>query len=192
MPHSKIPKVAISVVLLFLTASVACAVEDDFSPVQKIASNYFRVYSALPVDEANLAQKLNISPAERILVGDALAGTKPSSVGLAGMLDTLFLRVSDILNIHIYSFTSTIKICRDYNQLKDIYYGFFNADLNQYSFYVFNLNTIYIPLEYFTKEILGHEIAHAIINQYFVVQPPVKIQEILAGYVEYQLRKKPE
>jgi len=36
---------------------------------------------------------------------------------------------------------------------------------------------------------LGHEIGHAVISNYFVVQPPIRIQEVLAGYVEYQLRK---
>lgn len=33
---------------------------------------------------------------------------------------------------------------------------------------------------------------HALMSHYFVVQPSVKIQEVLAGYVEYQLRKSKE
>ena len=37
---------------------------------------------------------------------------------------------------------------------------------------------------------IAHEIAHAIINHYFVVPPSVKMQEILSGYVEYSLNKK--
>jgi hypothetical protein len=37
--------------------------------------------------------------------------------------------------------------------------------------------------------VLGHEIAHAIMSHYFVVLPSEKIQEVLAGFVEYQLRK---
>jgi hypothetical protein len=37
---------------------------------------------------------------------------------------------------------------------------------------------------------LGHEIAHAIISSFFIVPPPEKIQEVLAGYVDYSLLKK--
>jgi len=57
------------------------------------------------------------------------------------------------------------------------------------SFYVNDISAIYISGENFRREILGHEIAHAIINHYFVVSPPIKVQEILAKYIEYQLRK---
>jgi hypothetical protein len=32
--------------------------------------------------------------------------------------------------------------------------------------------------------------AHALISNYFVVAPPPKVQEILAGYVEYSVRKR--
>ena len=38
-------------------------------------------------------------------------------------------------------------------------------------------------------KVLGHEIGHAVISHYFVVLPSVKVQEVLAVYVEYQLRK---
>ena len=51
------------------------------------------------------------------------------------------------------------------------------------------MNTIYASAENFKIGVIGHEIAHAVISHYFVVQPSVKIQEVLAGYVEYQLRK---
>jgi hypothetical protein len=57
------------------------------------------------------------------------------------------------------------------------------------SFYVYDLNTIYVSAGSFKREVLGHEIAHAVISHYFVVQPPMKAQEVLAGYVEYQLRE---
>ena len=106
------------------------------------------------------------------------------------MVDTLFLRICDLLDMHLYSYRGNIKICRDYNQLSQIYRNLFNADLKgTRSFYTYDLNTIYISPESFQLGILGHEIAHAIISHYFVVQPPVKVAEVLAGYVEYQLRK---
>jgi hypothetical protein len=74
--------------------------------------------------------------------------------------------------------------------LAGIYRRLFDRDLGEVkSFYVYELNTIYTSAENFRRGIIGHEIGHAIMSHYFVVQPPVKIQEVLAGYVEYQLRK---
>ena len=184
----KIHKFTIAALFLFLSLGTLYAVEDGFGQARKIEGEHFTAFLALPLDEASLARKLNISSAEGIIIGGATA--EGSHLGLASMLDTLFLQVSDILDMHIYSYTGTIKVCRDYSQLKEIYSNLFNTTLNnRYSFYVAGLNTVYISPESFTKEILGHEIAHAIISRYFVVQPPVKIQEVLAGYVEYQLRR---
>jgi len=62
-------------------------------------------------------------------------------------------------------------------------------DFRERSFYVFDSNTIFISYQDLTLGMLGHEIAHAVISGYFVVPPPDKVQEVLAGYVEYSLRK---
>jgi hypothetical protein len=51
-------------------------------------------------------------------------------------------------------------------------------------------NTIYLSFNEMTLGIISHEMAHAIISNYFVTPPSPKIQEILSGYVEYSIRKK--
>ena len=105
-------------------------------------------------------------------------------------LDTLFLRVGDILDMNLYSFHGNIKICNDLLGLKNIYSNLFGADLgDRISFYASEVNTIYISGANFERGVLGHEIAHALICRYFFVPPSIKIQELLAMYVEYQLRK---
>ena len=38
------------------------------------------------------------------------------------------------------------------------------------------------------KGILMHEMSHAIISRFFPVPAPVKVQEVLAMYVEYNLQ----
>src|SRR3989338_5912984 len=97
---------------------------------------------------------------------------------------------SDIMDMHLYSLQVNIKLCRDDAQLNSIYNNLFKASLGgRRSFYVFSFNTIYISIEGFSKEIIGHEMAHAIICHYFAVPPPVKIQEVLAMYVEHNLRR---
>jgi len=109
---------------------------------------------------------------------------------LADMLDTLFAQVCTILDMQLYSFKGIIKICRDSSQLNYIYHQIFNDDPRNMtrSFYAFINNTIYTSPENFILGVIGHEMGHAIISHYFVILPLVKIQELLAAYVEYQLR----
>lgn len=175
------------VTFLFLLNTAVCfGVEDGFGPAQRIKGGYFDIYYKQETRISDLVQQLNITPSDRVLAGEGAV----SATGLAGMLDTLFLRVSDILDMHLYSLRSNIKISPDYSHLRGVYRNLFNRDLDQmHSFYVHELNTVYILEENFRREILGHEIAHVIISHYFVVQPPVKVAEVLSGYVEYQLRK---
>jgi hypothetical protein len=191
MPASRIFKttvISIAAVLFALNASFAF--DDGFGPAKKIQSSHFTVYYSPQIDTTTLAQRLNIGPADEILAGKTSKRTNASSGQLAEMLDTLFTRVCDILDMQLYSYTGNIKVCQDYNQLSQIYRNIFGHDLgNRKSFYVNELNTVYISADSFQRGILGHEIAHAVISHYFVVLPSVKIQEVLAGYVEYQLRK---
>lgn len=173
------------VLFLSLSAGYSIAGEDDgFGAARKIESRHFTIYYAPQLDPEALARSLDIRPSERIISG----GTYQN--GLAGMVDTLFAQACDILDMQLYSYHGTIKICRDVKQVNSIYRSLFDKDLpKSHSFYLYNTNTIYISAENFKREVLGHEIGHAIISHYFVVSPSVKIQEVLAVFVEYQLRK---
>ncbi len=177
--------------IAFLALGISFAREDDgFGQAKKMQSSHFAFYYSPQVDTAALTQQLNIRPADEILAGKKSAGGSQSPEQLTAMLDTLFMRVCDILDMQVYSYTGNIKVCQDHNQLSQVYRNIFGSELrDRKSFYVNELNTIYICPESFQREILGHEMAHAIICHYFVVFTPVKVQEVLAGYVEYQLRK---
>ena len=193
MPRSKIFNIAV-IILIFMAVGNAYGYEDGFGQAKKLQTKQFTVYYAPQLDTSVLAQGLKISFSDKILAG---ADPKLSSSGdqpeLSEALDILFLSVCNILDMNLYSFQGTIKICLDTNQLNNIYTNLFNSSLGgRFSFYASELNTIYISQEHFQREVLGHEIAHAIMSRYLVVQPPVKASEVLAGYVEYQLRKTPE
>ncbi len=178
--------IIIGIILFFLSLSFAYGLDDGFGQARKTEGKYFSVYYAPQLDTSNLAQQLNVTATDKMLVGSPSGG----STDLADMVDTLFLRASDILDMHLYSFQGKIKICRDYSHLSEVYSNIFNSDFKgMLSFFIYELNTIYVSSESFQRGIIGHEIAHALISHYFVVQPPVKVAEVLAGYVEYQLRK---
>lgn len=195
MPKPRFCSIIIFVFLLVFTCclSRACAFDDGFGSARSQEGKYFTVYYSAQLDPVELAQKLNVSTADRILTSGSTekwgSDAQYERESLAGMLDTFFEQVSDVLDMHIYSFKGNIKVCRDYTHLKSIYEELFGKELSSFALFVGDLNTIYISPEHFERNVLGHEIAHAIISRYFAVPPPVKISEVLAGYVEYQLRK---
>jgi len=169
---------------------LSLAYEDGFGNAKKLESKHFSIYYSAQLDIGSLSEALNIRASDEVLTGKPLTNNSPYKAEFTDMLDTLFRRICDILDMPLYNFHADIKICLDQSQLSQIYINLFEKSLyQQKSFYVYSLNTIYISADNFTPEILGHEIAHALIGHYFVVLPSVKIQEVLAGYVEYQLRK---
>lgn len=182
----KIYKIAVIFVIAFLLEiNTSFAADDGFGSAKKIEGKYFTVYCSPQLEISSLLQKLNVSPSDNLLVGRPLG----QALGLADMLDVLFLQACDILDMHLYSFHGTIKISKDSFQLNNIYNYLFGKNATTRSFYSYDLNTIYTSANNFTRGVIGHEIAHAIISHYFVVQPSIKVQEILAMYVEYQLRR---
>jgi len=169
----------------------ASEIDDSFGSGKKIEGKYFTIYYSSEIDISKLTQQLNITTADKILAGKSVGEEISSEEPLASMVDILYGLVGDMVDMHIYSFKGSIKICQDQAKLNNIYRNLFGKDLASYmvSFYVNDTSTIYISGENFRREVLGHEIAHAIINHYFVVSPPIKVQEILSKYIEYQLRK---
>ncbi|MFA4993522.1 MAG: hypothetical protein WC571_06105 [Candidatus Omnitrophota bacterium] len=166
------------------TGRCLAAKDDGFGFSHKIESRYFTIYYALQLDPEELAAGLDIRPQDVIISGG------PYQNNLAGLIDTLFSQICDILDMHLYSYHGNIKIGRDLNQINTVYNNLFEKQLvKSHSFYSYDLNTVYISAEHFNREVLGHEIGHAIISHYFVVLPSVKIQEVLAAFVEFQLRK---
>ncbi len=181
----------IIIVFLFVSCSntaLSYALDDGFASVGKIEGKYFTIFYASGVSILELNQQLDIDAYDRILAGVTAEKAFSAEAELAAGLDSLFNQTCDILDMRLYSFHGTIKVCRDYAQLNMIYRDFFNKSLGTRSFYVYSLNTIYTSADNFKLGIVGHEIAHVIISHYFPVLPSVKVQEVLAMYVEYQLK----
>ncbi len=177
-------------VVLILTASRAFAADDGLGFQKKIEGKYVSVYGASEFDAASLAQQLNIRPSTEILAGRRGKSQDSDADMLARMLDALFLQVSNILDMHIYSMKMDIKICATVADLEAAYNRLFGTSLGgRRSFYVYDLNSIYVSAEAFQAGIIGHEMSHAIIGRYFGIPAPVKFQEVLSMYVEYNLKK---
>ncbi|MBF0123664.1 MAG: hypothetical protein HQL21_09755 [Candidatus Omnitrophica bacterium] len=177
-------------VFSLLTAGPSWAVEDAFPSGKKIVSRHFTITLAPGVDEGSLVTRLNIGPQHKILAGESLKGVTYSAKSLGDLLDALFGWASGVLDMQLYSYRGDIKVTSTPQQLKDVYYKLYGRESrSDKGFYIFEGNTLYVTADAFTREIVGHEVAHAIISNFFVVQPPEKVAEVLAGYIEYQLRK---
>ena len=80
-----------------------------------------------------------------------------------------------------------INIYKRQEDLDKVYEEFFNEPNKAVSFYIYKTNTIYAVESQLNENILAHEMAHCIIDHYFVILPPRKIQEMLSAYVDLHL-----
>ena len=177
-------------ILLFILILVPFVYTQSFALV--CDGDYFTIHCQEGVDPLDVAYKIKVGPNLYIYKdGDKqiFRGGSPGDA-LADNIDTLFEEVSDLLDMHLYSYHGDMKIFLTKKDLKKVFSELFGGELKSESFYYHEKNTIYIAVESLRVGILAHEIAHAIINHYFVVLPPVKVQEVLSGYVEYNINKK--
>ncbi len=177
----------ICVLSLSLSYGRDIAVDDGFKTARKIESRYFDIYIENGIDLQTLVMKLSVPPAIKSIIKEPIPFS--DFYTLPDQLDTLFLAVSEIMDIKLKKFKCKIKICKNASRLSNIATMLFGQEVQPGGFYVSSIDTLYVDAEYVNIHILGHELSHAIQVHYFVVPPPAKIQEILAGYVEYQFRK---
>jgi hypothetical protein len=173
--------------VIFIFALLSGSAHAQSSGRQIGGGTYFNVYSDGSADAYAVLSKIDLN--YLVYSGSAANSAESVSAILGKTLDGLYLEVSDILDIHIYSFRGTIQVLPDQPSLNRLFKQTYGIDFNERSIYFFEKNTIYISLADMTVGMLGHEIAHAIISHYFVVPPPARVQEVLCGYVEYSLRK---
>ena len=57
------------------------------------------------------------------------------------------------------------------------------------AFYIYQYMTIYTSEESISDSVMSHEMAHAVIDSYFSANPPPKVAEILATYVDVHLEE---
>ncbi len=174
---------------LILTLFLFIYATGVFALAYKCETEHFIVYYQKGVDLLDVAYNINIGPSFQFDSPDSSYFKSPR-VAFETSLEHLFDEVSDILDMHIYSYKGKLKIYVDKRNLKAALENTFGYNIRFESIYHHGSNTIYISQEGISPGILAHEIAHAIMNHFFVVMPPVKIQEILSGYVEYNIKKK--
>lgn len=181
---------------LFLISAIiflaAVSLQKAAHAEQAIKSRHFNIYIGQGIDRTELLQKLNAHYFLQLKAAfpeeDPESGTDADDQ-TARTLDAIYLEVSDALDIHMYSFSMDLEIVPQKDVLSEELAKYINKRLDVPSFYFYDKNRIYISFADMTLGMLSHEIAHAIVSHYFVVPPPIKVQEVLAGYAEYSIRK---
>lgn len=107
---------------------------------------------------------------------------------LSGKFDAIFAKVGEILDMYPSKVHVAVNIYKTQEGLDEAYEGIFSEKNSTVSFYVYKTNTIYTTERAITEGILAHEMAHCIIDHYFVILPPRKIQEMLAVYADVHLK----
>lgn len=102
--------------------------------------------------------------------------------------DTLFQRAQEILDMYPPGIHTTIRISRDREEIKDTHASRYGFTTEAIAFYVFENNTIYTTAKDISESVLAHEMAHCIVDHYFRMRPPRKIEEMLAMHVDAHLR----
>lgn len=107
---------------------------------------------------------------------------------ISDKFDAIFNKAEELLDMYPARIHVAINIYKTRETLDEVYEEFFNEPNKAISFYIYKTNTIYTLESELNENILAHEMAHCIIDHYFVILPPIKIQEMLSAYVDVHLK----
>lgn len=102
-------------------------------------------------------------------------------------VESLVENIEMILEMFPEKLGVKIILLNSATEVQDIYRSLYGQKVSFVAFYSPRDHTIYISVADIKLKVLAHEMAHAVIDQYFVVGPAVKIHELLANYAERQI-----
>jgi hypothetical protein len=108
---------------------------------------------------------------------------------ISARLEFLLKRVKDVLEMHPLIPYLDIKIFHSRDELQERYRQVAMGNENYKSFYVHDLSAIFTSEKDIIDSIIAHEMAHAVIDYYFLVPPPAMAAELLATHVDEHLER---
>ncbi len=113
-------------------------------------------------------------------------GTSPEDE-LASKCDVIFRRAQEVLDMYPPGVHVTLKVTSNRDAIRRVHEKYYGRGTDAVAIYLFENNTIYASVGDLSESVLAHEMAHCIIDHYFQVRPPRKIEELLAMHVDAQL-----
>lgn len=108
---------------------------------------------------------------------------------ISGKVNVVIAKVEEILEMYPKNFKVDIHIVRDIVKVRAIYERQYGRKVKFWAFYSPIGMVIYVAADEIELKILAHELAHAVIDQFFGVVAPEKIHEILAHYVDENFKE---
>ena len=172
--------------MLMLAAAVQAdeAVEDT-DGWQRIDSRYCTVWLHPDLKTKKVSQQVSIWRI-RPQVKAVVAGLVEEQ--FAAKCDTIFRRAEELLDMYPPGIHVTVRIEKDGSQISSTHAARYGFGTEAIAFYVLENNTIYTTASEISESVLAHEMAHCIIDHYFGIRPPRKIEEMLAMYVDEHLQ----
>jgi hypothetical protein len=182
----KLMRIIISIVLLIFVFATGIYAEVENPNV--FAGKYTTIFcdKGTDFDLINMNVRLSLSCFYDVRGVLQEGGLERDKV-FALKVDAIVNKVEEILDMYPKKFHVTLNIYKTRDDLNRVYEEIFDDAPAPISFYIYKTNTIYLVEADLNEKVLSHEIAHAIIDHYFVILPPVKIQEMLAVYADVHL-----
>jgi hypothetical protein len=179
-------KILLIPALMFFTLSSAlviyCQTQTRLGE-EKISSGYAKIFCESGETLRVFNKRIKLGFLSALL--KARTGSDLSVEGqLAEKIDVIVERVERILEMRPRNFTISLYVLPDADKIRALYKKKYYREVDFIAFYAPGEKAIYIAADEAKSVILAHEIAHAVIDQFFGVAAPVKIHELLAQYVE--------
>ena len=177
---------ALILIMLISTARGGGAAEpSDLENWRRIDSKYCTIWLHPSVEAKQINKRVSTW---RVHPQVKIAKSEPEEVKLAAKFDTIFQRAQEILDMYPAGVHVTVRVVRDRDEVEGIHAHRYGYDTNAVAFYDFEDNTVFVALKDLSEGVLVHEMAHCIIDHYFRVRPPRKIEELLAMHADEHLR----
>ncbi len=103
---------------------------------------------------------------------------------LSQKIDRIFQRAQTILGMHKKMAKITINVYGNRRLLEAAYTEMFSEACGVPAWYAHANGTVYLSAEDINAGMLAHELAHAVIDSYLLLQPPAASAEIIARHVD--------
>ena len=165
----------------------------------KLQARLVTVYYRDKEDVERFGRQVMPSSLARTLDSIFIGGKDGESENLGTFLDNLFIRVQKILDMPLKGLRLKIVIHRDEEAVYKVFKSMgpattglsahYHKSRSLPAFYDPRSQTIHAQGADMDVGILAHEMAHCVTSNYFAIQPPPTVAELMSQFVERALRK---
>ncbi len=152
---------------------------------RRIDSRYCTIWLHPEVEARQVSKRVSTW---RVRPQVKIAKSEAEETKVAAKFDTLFQRAQEILDMYPPGIHTTVRIGKERSDIQGIHASRYGFGTEAIAFYDFDDNTVFVAVKDLSEGVLAHEMAHCIIDHYFKIRPPRKIEEMLAIHVDEHLR----